>query len=187
MRANCGTVGKLENGQVGVFTGYALWYGYALMDKRLFLLEAWCTDADATRRTRGNVPTELPCQSKPQLAVAMLKSLVREGLLPCKYVVADGLYGNSPDFLEAVDACVVGTTFMAIPADTRCWLQRTKTTERTCRYQGKAGAKRMVVAPANDACTVVALATPLPASTWYRRQVVEGPKGRSSMPLPAPR
>jgi SRSO17 transposase len=118
-RQYCGTWGKGENCQVGVFAGYASRHGYALVDKRLFLPEAWLTDAYATRRTRCNVPPELTFQSKPQLAATMLQSMVREGLLPFKYVVADCLYGNSPDFLDAVDACV-GVT--AIPADTRCWL-----------------------------------------------------------------
>jgi SRSO17 transposase len=86
-------------------------------------------------------------------------------------------YGNSPDFLDAVDTCLGVTTFVAIPADTRCWLQRPQTTERTYRYKGKARAKRVVVAPATDACTVAALAARLPASAWYRRQVAEGTKG----------
>jgi SRSO17 transposase len=176
-RQYCGTVGKVENCQVGVFAGYASRHGYALVDTRLFLPEAWFTDAYATRRTRCNVPTELTCQSKPQLAAALLQSTVREGLLPFKYVVADCLYGNSPDFLDAVDACVGVTTFVAIPADTRCWLQRPQTMERTYRYKGEARAKRVVAAPATDACPVAALATRLPASAWYRRQVAEGTKG----------
>jgi hypothetical protein len=36
----------------------------------------------------------------------MLQAIAQEGVLPFKYIVADCLYGNSPDFLEAVDACV---------------------------------------------------------------------------------
>src|SRR4029450_14001174 len=80
--------------------------------------------AYAARRTKCQVPDELRWQSKPQLAAAMLQAMAHEGLLPFKYVVADCLYGNSPDFLDAVDACVGVTTFVAIPADTRCWLQR---------------------------------------------------------------
>jgi SRSO17 transposase len=176
-RQYCGTLGKVENCQVGVFAGYASRRGYALVDQRLFLPEAWVTDAYATRRLKGNVPKELTFQSKPQLAAAMLHSLVREGLLPFKYVVADCLYGNSPDFLDAVDTCVGVTTFVAIPADTRCWLQRPRTAERTYRYKGEARAKRTVVAPATEACTVAALAARWPASHWYRRQVSEGTKG----------
>src|SRR5499433_2577380 len=64
-RQYCGTLGKVENGQVGVFAGYASRQGYALVDKRLFLPEVWWTDAYAARRARGNVPAELTLQSKP--------------------------------------------------------------------------------------------------------------------------
>ena len=90
-RQYCGTLGKVENCQVGVFAGYASRYGYALVDKRLFLPEAWLTDAYAARRTRCNVPDALTFQSKPQLAAAMLRAMAQEGLLPFKYVVADCL------------------------------------------------------------------------------------------------
>jgi len=70
-RQSCGTLGKVENGQVGVFAGYASRRGYALVDKRLFLPERWLTDAYAARRTQCNVPVDLTLQSKPQLAAAM--------------------------------------------------------------------------------------------------------------------
>ena len=40
-RQYCGTLGKVENGQVGVFAAYASSKGYALGDKRLFLPETW--------------------------------------------------------------------------------------------------------------------------------------------------
>jgi SRSO17 transposase len=176
-RQYCGTLGKVENCQVGVFAGYASRQGYALVDKRLFLPEAWCGEAYARQRTACNVPPEVRFQSKPQLAAAMLRGIVREGLLPFKYVVADCLYGNSPDFLDAVDACVGVTTFVAIPADTRCWLQRPRTAEQTYRYKGAEHSKRVVVTPTPDACTVAALATQLPASRWYQRTVSEGTKG----------
>jgi SRSO17 transposase len=65
-RQYCGTLGKVENCQVGVFAGYASRKGYALVDKRLFLPEAWFTDAYAARRTKCQVPPELTGQSKPQ-------------------------------------------------------------------------------------------------------------------------
>jgi SRSO17 transposase len=134
-RQYCGSLGKVENCQVGVFAAYASRQGYALVDKRLFLPEVWFTDAYAARRARCNVPPELTFQSKPQLAATMLQAIVHEGLLPFKYVVADCLYGNSPDFLDAVDACVGVTTFVAIPSETRCWLQRPRTEDKTYTYK----------------------------------------------------
>jgi SRSO17 transposase len=176
-RQYCGTLGKVENCQVGVFAGYASRHGYALVDKRLFVPELWFTDAYATRRTRCNVPDDLTFQSKPQLAAAMLQVIAQEGLLPFKYVVADCLYGHSPDFLDAVDACVGVTTFVAIPAETRCWLQAPRTADKTYTYKGAMRVKRVVVGPAHEPCTVAVLAASLPPSSWYRRQVSEGTKG----------
>src|SRR5437870_6475401 len=88
---------NVENCQVGVVAAYASRQGYALVDKRLFLPDAWFTDAYAARRTTCHLPNELCFQSKPQLAATMLQAIAHEGLLPFKYVVADCLYGNSPD------------------------------------------------------------------------------------------
>ena len=176
-RQYCGTLGKVENCQVGVFAGYASRQGYALVDKRLFLPVAWWTDAYAARRVRCQVPAEVTFQSKPQLAAAMLQAIAHEGLLPFKYVVADCLYGNSPDFLDAVDAWVGITTFVAIPSETRCWLQRPCTEGKSYTYKGAVRAKRVVVAEATTPGTVAAVAASLPASHWYRRTVSEGTKG----------
>lgn len=44
-RQYCGTLGKVENCQVGVFAAYASRPGYTLVDKRLFLPEGWWTEA----------------------------------------------------------------------------------------------------------------------------------------------
>src|SRR4029453_7105485 len=123
------------------------------------------------------LPNELCFQSKPQLAAAMLQAIVHAGLLPFRYVVADGLYGQSPDFLDAVDAWVGGTTFVAIPSETRGWLQRPRTEDKTYTYKGAVHAKRVVVTPTNPPSSVAALAVSLPASSWYQRTVSEGTKG----------
>src|SRR5262249_23240336 len=92
-RQYCGTVGKVENGQVGLFAGLAPRRGYSPADRRLFA-RGWCFPAGyAPRRTKCKVPSALTFQSKPQLAAAMLQAIAQEGLLPFKYVVADCLYG----------------------------------------------------------------------------------------------
>src|SRR5215212_6085522 len=81
-RQYCGTLGKVENCQVGVFAGYASRQGYALVDQRLFLPEVWFGPAYATRRRKCQVPDETMFQTKPQLAAAMLRSIRQEGILP---------------------------------------------------------------------------------------------------------
>ncbi len=40
-RQYCGTIGNVENCQVGVFMGYASRSGYALVDTRVFFPEHW--------------------------------------------------------------------------------------------------------------------------------------------------
>jgi SRSO17 transposase len=132
-RQYCGTLGQVDNGQVGVCAGDASRPGYALVDKRLVLPEAWLTDAYAARRSTCQVPDERRWQSKPPLAAAMLQAMAPEGLLPFTDVVADGLYGKSPAFLDAVDAGVGVTTCVAMPADTRCGLQAPRTAEQVDR------------------------------------------------------
>ena len=76
-----------------------------------------------------------------------------------------------------MDACVGVTTLVAIPSETRCWLQRPRTEDRTYIYKGEERAKRVVVAPPSAPCSVAAVAASLPASSWYQRTVSEGTKG----------
>jgi SRSO17 transposase len=176
-RQYCGTLGKVENCQVGVFAAYASRHGYALVDKRLFMPETWFSEDYAERWHKCQVPEELRFHTKPQLAAEMVKAIRGEGQLPFKYVVADGLYGNSPDFLDAIDACVGVTALVSIPSDTRCWLQRPATTEKSYKYKGALRLKRVVAPEMSAPLTVAALAQGLPSSRWYRRRVSEGSKG----------
>jgi SRSO17 transposase len=176
-RQYCGSLGKVENSQVGVFAAYASRHGYALVDKRLFIPEQWFSEAYKARRAKCQVPAEATFHTKPQLAAAMLQAMAHEGLMPFKYVVADCVYGNSPAFLDAVEACVGVTALVAISSETRCWLQAPRTTDKRYMYKGALRSKRVVVGSDHAPCTVAALAARLPTSSWYRRKVSEGTKG----------
>ena len=99
--------------------------------------EQWFSEDYKDRRDTCNVPDDVTFHTKPQLAVEMLQAIRSKGRLPFKYLVADCLYGNSPDFLDAVDSCIGVTSLVSIPADTRCWLQRPLTTEKTYTYRGE--------------------------------------------------
>jgi SRSO17 transposase len=176
-RQYCGALGKVENCQVGVFAAYASQHGYALVDKRLFMPEPWFTDAYGRRRTQCQVPDDCGFQTKPQLAAAMLRELRDEGVLPFKYVVADCLYGNSPEFLAAVEEAVGTIYFVSIPADTRCWLQGPVMATKQYTYKGERRTKRVVAATAKEPIAVEALAKSLHNCFWYQRKVSEGTKG----------
>ena len=176
-RQYCGTLGKVENCQVGVFAGYASRQGYALVDQRLFLPEVWCGPAYAPRRLKCQVPDERRFQTKPQLAAEMLQNIRQEGILPFRYIVADSVYGNSPDFLAAIEACVGTTALVAISSETRWWPQRPATQEQLYRYKGAERTKRHLRPTARTPQSVAALTATLPAWQWYRRTVSEGTKG----------
>jgi SRSO17 transposase len=176
-RQYCGTLGKVDKCQVGVFAAYASRHGYALVDKQLFLPEPWLTDAYARRRTRCQVPADRGFQTKPQLAAAMLRALRDEGVLPFKYVVADCLYGNSPEFLDIVEEESPTISFVSIPADTRCWLPGPVMATKSYPSQGQRRTKRVVAATAKEPLAVEAVAKSLHDCFWYRRHVSEGTKG----------
>jgi len=55
-RQYCGSLGKVENCQVGVFAAYASCRGYTLLATRLFMPEAWLSDTYATRRPSARCP-----------------------------------------------------------------------------------------------------------------------------------
>jgi SRSO17 transposase len=176
-RQYCGALGKVENCQVGVFAAYASQHGYALVDKRLFMPEPWFTDAYVRRRTQCQVPDDCGFQTKPQLAAAMLRALRDAGVLPFKYVVADCLYGNSPEFLDAVEEAVGAIYFVSIPADTRCWLQGPVMVTKSYTYKGERRMKQVVAASAKEPIAVDTVAKSLHDCFWYQRNVSEGTKG----------
>src|SRR3972149_4947671 len=99
----CGSVGKVENCQVGVFAAYASPHGYALVGKRLYIPEKWFGDAYSDRRRKCELPEEVQFRSKAQLATEMFSGLSTEGQLPFRYVLADSIFGEHPAFIEAVE------------------------------------------------------------------------------------
>jgi SRSO17 transposase len=176
-RQYCGTIGKVENCQVGVFAAYAASKGYALVDKRLFLPETWFDDAHAERRAKCRVPSELSFQSKPELAAQMLLAIRSEGVLPFRYIGADSVDGNSPVFLDAMDACVGTIYLVGISSETRCWLQCPVTQEPTYRYRGEVCTRGILAPGSEPPMSVAQWAHGLQPHRWYRRTVSEGSKG----------
>jgi len=176
-RQYCGAWGKVENCQVGVFMAYASPHGYALLDKRLFIPEAWFSEAYQTRRSKCDFPTEVAFKTKPQMAAEMLQAVHQEDILPFKYVAADEIYGNSEEFLEAVEQCTGVIYFVSVPSATRCWLQPPQVKERTVTCRGKTRPPRPVPKTEKQPMTVERLAKSLNNFYWYKRKVSEGVKG----------
>ena len=172
-----GSIGKVENCQVGVFAAYVSENGYAMVDKRLFIPEKWFATDYLKRRQKCNLPEDTVFRTKPQLAVDMLNAVNQENVLPFKYVLADSIYGISPDFIEAVEALPDKTYLVSVPKDTRCWLKRLMTITRSYRWGGKPRTKTLLVDSDSKPLTVEELAKNINDYFWYRRQVSEGTKG----------
>ncbi len=176
-RQYCGNVGKVENCQVGVYAAYASRHGYAFLDSRLFIPEKWFGEDYAERRRKCRIPAEISFKTKPQLAVEMLEEIVSEGVIPFKYVTADSIYGNSPEFIDAVEKVPDVTYFVALPSDTLCWLSNPVTMDKTYRYAGEKRTKRVLAETSDKPVTFEKIAKGTNDYFWYRRTVSEGAKG----------
>jgi SRSO17 transposase len=176
-RQYCGTIGKVDNCQVGVFAGYVSEYGYALVDKRLFIPEKWFDDDYSDRREKCNLPEDAVFKTKPQLAAEMLTELAKENILPFKYILGDSIYGESPEFIAAAESMPDKTYFVSVGKDTRCWLKRPMTMSKSYRWGGETRTKTVLVDPDSKPLTVEELAKNINDYFWYRRKVSEGTKG----------
>jgi len=173
----CGNVGKVENCQVGVFAAYVSPNGYSLLDKRLYIPEKWFQDDYAIRRKKCKLPEDIEFKTKPQLAVEMFNAIVEEAILPFKYVLADSVYGTSPDFIETVEACIGKTYFVTVPGDTQCWLKRPVMIKKKYKYKGEVRVKKVLEKTAKKPITLDTLARNINDYFWYKRKVTEGTKG----------
>lgn len=148
-----------------------------MLDKRLFLPEKWFSKGYEGRRERCNVPKGLEFKTKPQLAVEMFKEIKEEGIIPFKYVTADTIYGDSPEFLKVFDSDEGIIYFVSMSCDTLCWLTEPMTVEKGYTYKGKKEMKRVVEDKENKPIRVDKIAKGINDYFWYRRKVSEGPKG----------
>jgi SRSO17 transposase len=87
-RQYSGTAGRIENCQVGVFLAYAVPGGRALIDRELYLPQAWTDDRD--RCWRAGVPDDRGFGTKPELARQMIARAIDAGMPFC-WVAADEL------------------------------------------------------------------------------------------------
>ena len=77
-RQYSGTLGRVENCQIGVFLGYHATKGHTLVDRRLFVPAEWANDRP--RRQAAGVPEGVIFRTKPELALAMVADAVASGL-----------------------------------------------------------------------------------------------------------
>jgi SRSO17 transposase len=90
-RQYTGTVGTVENCQIGVFLGYASPLGHALLDRELYLPKEWTDDRERGRQ--AGIPADRPFATKPQLARQLLARAFAAGV-PAAWVTGDSVYGH---------------------------------------------------------------------------------------------
>lgn len=108
-----GRLGKVDNGQVGVYMAYASRKEYALIDERLYLPKSWANDKK--RRKKCGVPKEIRYQTRHKLALDMLEG--NRALLPHQWITGDDEMGRSSGFRR--DLRGLGEQYLlAVPSDT---------------------------------------------------------------------
>jgi SRSO17 transposase len=93
-RQYSGTLGRVDNCQIGVFLAYANTSGdRVLIDRELYMPEhSWC--ADPERRTEAAVPADLRFATRPQQVQAMVDRTVEAGV-PFAWFAADEEFGQN--------------------------------------------------------------------------------------------
>jgi SRSO17 transposase len=175
-RQYSGTAGKVENCQIGVFLSYTSPRGHVLLDRRLYLPESWCEDPE--RRQRAHVPEEVSFQTKPQLAMQMLRSAWQQGV-PMAWVTGDEVYGDDPVLRDGI-AEQQHRYVLAVASNTPVWAERPAVTEPPTQHDDRGGRPRTrsrLAPEAPHASTVKAVVTQWSTTSWQRLAVHLGEKG----------
>src|SRR5918995_503962 len=90
-RQYSGTLGKVDNCQIGVFLSYASPLGHALLDRELYLPQEWTDDRERCRQ--AGIPEDRCFATKPHLARQMLARTFAAGV-PAPWVAGDSVYGH---------------------------------------------------------------------------------------------
>ena len=176
-RQYSGTLGRVDNCQVGVFLGYASTHGHTLVDRRLYLTESWLGDPVKRASPRAAVPADIGFRTKLDLAAEMLTRATERGHLPYAWVTADAAYGDSHDLRRLVAEQGHWYCF-EVSRDAQAW-----TADPLWGVpppSGGAGRKptRAKARPDSEAPRAVeAIVRSLSAEAWTRLRVTEGEKG----------
>lgn len=175
-RQYSGTLGKVDNCQIGVFLGYATTRGHALVDGQLSLPREWVEDP--ARCARAGVPETILAQgyqSQAELGLALLRRARAIGALVGRWVTADEAFGQVPTWRDALDA--EGWWYLAeVPCTTPVFTAPPRT--RRVRLGPDAATRAVAIQPASQ--TVQAVATALPgggAGGWTTLTVANGAQG----------
>jgi SRSO17 transposase len=151
----CGAAGKTANCQVSVEVCVSDGQLAAPVAGRLYLPETWAGDAE--RRRAAGVPASVVFQSKPALALELVKQVVDDGVSPAP-VLGDEVYGNASQLRAGLRQLGL-EYFLNAGADLLAWTQPVKT---------RRGPKHWGVAPGQPKpVSLAVLAQELPRTQWH--------------------
>jgi len=108
-----GRLGKVDNGQVGIYMGYASRKEHTLVDMRLYLPKQWAKDK--ARRKKCGIPKKIHYQTRHELALNMLEN--NSKYLPHGWIAGDDEMGRSSRFRRHLRA--LGEQYLlAVPSNT---------------------------------------------------------------------
>jgi SRSO17 transposase len=172
-RQYLGAVGKRENGQVATVLSYAARGAHVLLDRQLYLPDAWFWNTQ--RRALARVPNEVRFATKPEQAIAMLSHAWEHGV-PMRWVTGDEVYGDAPRLREAIQ--VHGRfDVLAVSANTRVWTERPAVLAPQAQTGGRPRRIPRVAPGGPPALMVSEVIVGLPSRRWKRLAVMQGEKG----------
>lgn len=170
-RQYCGSKGKIENCQAGVFIGYSGNGGYGLLDARLYLPEAWFDAEHKALWSSCSIPETTEFLTKPQLALEMIQEAMSHHAFQYKWVGCDGAFGCDAAFRKGLPPSVY--FFADLHSNQRVFQERPNWSIPEHKGRGRKPTKPI---PSTSAVSVSVLAEDetLP---WEQVVLMEGSKG----------
>ena len=171
-RQYSGTLGCVDNCQVGVFLSYCSPKGHTLCDRRLFLPEVWTNDR--ARCLEAGIPEGVIFRSKPELAIDMVEQAVIDGL-PFEWVTGDSVYGQSPKFVQTVRT-MKKWYVVEVGIEAHAWSSAPEMLP--VGYTARTGGRPLKKAkPATKPQSIAELISQVPAKAWKTITIAEGSQG----------
>jgi SRSO17 transposase len=168
----CGRWGQTMNCQVGVFLLGVAPEGAALLDAQLYVPQEWIDDCRRRRKTR--VPRNLRFQTKPQIAIELLRRTLDAGQVHFEWITADEVYGTSGELLDFLEARKQ-RYLLTVKKNVIVWTanpDRIYGTWPGPKQRGKPGSAQHAAS-----CSVEQLAASLPVEAWRPLKLREGSNG----------
>ena len=164
-RQYSGTLGRVDNCQIGVFANYFSPLGHTFIDRKIYLPEEWCRDKQ--RRDEAGVPQNVVFRTKPELGLETIRTAASEEI-PFQWVGGDSVYGDSPTFVRGVRE--LGKWYVVdVSSEARVWLKQPQMVP-VGRRDGREE-------PDSKPISVADAVVQLPPSAFHRVTVTEGSQG----------